>query len=132
MKFSYKNYNSVFRPVIPIKLKNAEQEIGYEVLVDSGADFCVFDAEMGEVIGIDVKKGKPNEVFGVGGKVSIYYLHKVKIEVGGLDYEIEAGFMPNVSGHVMRYGLVGQKGFFENFVVKFDFKKKEIELKPVN
>ena len=132
MKFSYKNYNSILRPVIPIKLKNAGQEIGYEVLVDSGADSCFFDAAMGEEIGIDVKKGKPREVFGIGGKASLYYLHRIIIEVGGLDYEIEAGFMPNVSGHVMRYGLVGQKGLFETFIVKFDLKKEEIELKPRN
>ena len=60
MKFNYKKYSSsVLRPVIPIKLKNKDLEIGYEVLVDSGADFCVFDAQVGEAIGIDVKKGKP-------------------------------------------------------------------------
>ena len=130
MIFPYVKYNGVLRPVVPIKLKNKNQEIGYDVLVDSGADFCIFDAEMGEAVGIDIKKGKPREVFGVGGKASLYYLHKVVIEIGGWGYEIEAGFMSNVSGHVMRYGLVGQKGFFENFIVKFDLKKEEIEIKP--
>jgi len=130
MKFNYKRYsNSVLRPVIPIKLKNKDMEIGYEVLVDSGADLCIFNAEIGEAIGIDIKKGKPCEVFGVGGKVSIYYLHKVKIEVGGWPFEIKAGFMPNVAGRVMQYGLVGQKGFFDIFVVKFDLLKERIELK---
>jgi len=130
MKFSYKKYpNSILRPVIPIKLKNKELEIGYEVLVDSGADLCIFDAEMGEAIGVDIKKGKMREVFGVGGKASIYYLHKVSIEVGGWSYDIEAGFMLNVAGKVMQYGLVGQKGFFDIFIVKFDLLKEEIELK---
>jgi hypothetical protein len=36
--------------------------------------------------------------------------------------------MPNVSGHIMQHGLVGQKGFFENFIVKFDLLKEEVEL----
>lgn len=130
MKFGYKKYsNSILRPVIPIKLKNKGLEIGYEVLVDSGADFCIFDAEIGEAVGIDIKKGKMQEVFGVGGKASIYYLHKVSIEVGGWSYDIEAGFMQNVAGNVMHYGLVGQKGFFDIFVVKFDLLKEEVELK---
>ncbi len=130
MKFPYVAYNGVLRPVIPIKLKLKHQEIGYHVLVDSGADFCLFDAEIGEAIGIEVTKGKPREVFGVGGKASIYYIHKVKIDVGGWCYDIEAGFMPSVAGKVMRYGLVGQKGFFENFVIRFDLSKEEIEVKP--
>lgn len=130
MKFNYKKYpGPILRPVIPVKLKNKDLEIGYEVLVDSGADLCIFDEQIGEIIGIDIKKGKPREVFGVGGKASIYYLHKVEIVVGGHSYNIEAGFMPNVAGNVMPYGIVGQKGFFDMFVVKFDLLKERIELK---
>ena len=130
MKFNYKKYSKqILRPVIPIKLKNKDLEIGYEVLVDSGADLCIFDSQVGEIIGIDLKKGKPMQVFGVGGKASIYYLHKVTIEVGGYSYKIEAGFMPNVAGNVMPYGIVGQMGFFDNFIVKFDLLKERVELK---
>ncbi len=129
MKFKYKLYGETLRPVISVLVKNNKGEIGYEVLVDSGADICFFDAEIGEALGIDIKKGKMKEVLGVGGKISVYFLHKVVIEVGGWPYEIEAGFMPCVAGHVMHYGIVGQKGFFDKFVVKFDLQKREIELK---
>jgi len=133
MKFSYKRYGQeILRPVIEIKLKLGSQTLRYEVLVDSGADFCIFNSEAGEALGINVMKGKPRQVFGVGGKASLYYLHKIKIEVGGWEHEIEAGFMPDVAGKIIQYGLVGQKGFFENFIVKFDLKKEEIELKNRN
>ena len=129
MKFKYKRYGSTLRPVMPIKLRVGDNEIGYEVLVDSGADFCIFDEEIGRAIGIDVRRGTPQQVFGIGGKASVYYLHKVIMEVGGWPYTIEAGFMPAVSGRVAQYGVVGQRGFFEAFVVKFDLAKEEIELK---
>ena len=131
MKFKYKRYSrEILRPVIPIKIQSVKDAINYEVLVDSGADICLFHAEIGELLGIDITKGKPQEVFGVGGKASLYYTHPVQINVGGWLYNIEAGFMPNVSGGVMRYGLAGQKGFFDIFIVKFDLLKSEIELKP--
>lgn len=129
MKFKYARFGQTLRPVMPIKVKSENKSIDYQVLVDSGADMCIFDEELGEVLGLNVGSGKPNEVFGVGGKASLYYLHKIKIEVGGWEYEIEAGFMPNVAGRVMPYGLVGQKGFFENFIIKFDLLKEEIDLK---
>jgi hypothetical protein len=129
MKFRYARYGQTLRPVIPIKLINKDSEIGYHVLVDSGADLCLFDAEIGEAVGINVKSGAPREVFGVGGKASLYYLHKVTIEVGGWPYVIEAGFMPNVAGHRTPYGVVGQRGFFDAFIVKFDLLKEEIEVK---
>ncbi len=92
---------------------------------------CLFDAEIGEAIGLDIEKGKKDTVRGVGGKTSVYYWHKIKIEVGGWEYEINAGFMPRVTGSGgMPYGLVGQNGFFEFFKVTFDRSKAEIELKP--
>ena len=57
MKFDYKRYDTnTLRPVIPVKLKNSETSIGYEVLVDSGADLCIFDAEIGEALGLDIRK----------------------------------------------------------------------------
>jgi len=130
MKFKYKQYGpKTKRPVIPIKLRNKSEELNYEVLVDSGADFCIFEEEVGDVLGINVRKGKKQEVFGVGGKASIYFLHPIKIEVGGWEYEIEAGFMPAVSGRVGNYGVVGQSGFFEFFVIKFDLQKDLVDLK---
>lgn len=129
MKFRYARFGNVLRPVIPIKIKNGERAIVYQVLVDSGADMCLFDAEVGEAVGIDVRKGKLYEVFGVGGKASAYYMHQLDMEVGGWSYTIRAGFMPHVGNRHMPYGIVGQSDFFEFFVVKFDLRKEEIELR---
>jgi hypothetical protein len=133
MKFPYKKYGKgIVRPVIPVTLRYREAKIKYEALVDSGADFCLFHAEIGELLGINIKKGKPHEVFGVGGKAILYYSHKATIEVGGWPFEIEAGFIPEVSGRVMHHGLVGQRGFFEHFVVIFDAQGERLELKPLH
>lgn len=131
MKFPYVRYGKTPRPIIPIILKHGANEIGYNVLIDSGADLCLFDAEIGSLLGIEVEKGAAKEVFGVGGKASLYYLHTITILVGGWPFTIEAGFMPSVGGRVIPYGLVGQRGFFEMFTVKFDYSKEEIEMKEI-
>ena len=130
MKFDYKRYGKTLRPIIPVTIRHGETEIGYHVLVDSGADLCIFHEEIGTALGIDVRTGEKHEVFGVGGKASLYYLHTVMLSVGGWPHKVEAGFMPDVAGRVMPYGIVGQKGFFDLFVVKFDLLKEEVELKP--
>ena len=119
----------VFRPVIPITLRHKDKEIGYQVLVDSGADMCLFDEEIGAALGIPIRKGEMKTVMGVGGKSSVYYLNPVEVGVGGKFQKIEAGFMPNVAGNVMPYGLVGQVGFFDRFIVSFDLLKGEVQLK---
>ena len=128
MKFEYKRYGKIIRPVIPIRVKNGDHAVRYEVLVDSGADICIFDGGIGDILGIDVESGERQTVGGIAGQAAAYYLHDVEIEVGGWPYKIKAGFLRNVAGGV-NYGVVGQTGFFEHFVVKFDMQKAEIDLK---
>ncbi len=129
MKFPYKKYGSgIVRPVIPIEVSYGNQSQSYEVLVDSGADMCIFSAQIGELIGIDIKRGKPFGVAGITGSVEEYYVYPVTITVGGWPYRIEVGFLPNLGR--LGYGVVGQRGFFDLFTVKFDYQKGGIELNP--
>jgi len=128
MKFKYKKYApGVLRPVIPIEILHKDVAVPYEVLVDSGADICIFDAQIAEILGIDLKNGKEQKVSGLTGISEAYYLHPVTISVGGWEYRVEVGFLPNTGK--FGYGVVGQKGFFDIFIVKFDLIKEEIELK---
>lgn len=128
MKFYYKKFAQFLRPVIPIKIINKDRSVNYEVLIDSGADVCIFDAEIGELIGINIPSGRREIVGGIAGQTAEYFVHSIEIEVGGWSYKIEAGFLPRVAGG-FNYGVVGQRGFFDIFVVKFDLMKEEIELK---
>lgn len=128
MKFPYVKFGDYLRPVIPIKVKSADRSVSYHVLVDSGADICIFDAQVASALGIDVESGMSAPVGGIAGQTATYFIHPVTIEVGGWPFKIQAGFLPVVAGG-FSYGVVGQKGFFEHFVVKFDLQKAEVELK---
>ena len=70
------------------------------------------------------------EFGGITGGKSLAYFHKVKIFVGGWPYETMASFSYNIPPNGI--GVLGQFGFFDKFVVKFDFQKKIFELKPKN
>lgn len=128
MKFRYKKYApEVVRPVIPIEVVYNAITVPYEVLVDSGADQCIFDAQLAEILGIDVESGTVYKVSGVTGDHRLCYSHKLEIKVGGWPFTITANFMRDIP--TVGYGIVGQKGFFDIFIVKFDLLKEEIELK---
>jgi len=127
MKFKYKKYGpSVLRPVILIEIEYKGISVPYEVLVDSGADANIFDAQIGEILKIDIESGERKEVSGITGVSQSYYVHPVKINVGGWQYKAKVGFLPNIAH--LGHGVVGQKGFFDIFVVKFDLVKEIIEL----
>jgi hypothetical protein len=120
--------SSILKPIIPVKIIVGDKVIRYSALVDSGADFCIFDAEIGENLGLDIKSGK-RELFGGiqarGGAEA--YFHEVKLNVGGWEYKTIVGFSYDIAKH--GFGVLGQKGFFDIFMVKFDLLKGEIELK---
>ena len=129
MRFPYKKLGpDVLRPVIPIEILYGDTSIRYEVLVDSGADFNIVPAELGDILGIEVESGQQNIVNGITSGGLPYFIHSVTIRVGGLSYEVEVGFMPDMPP--FGYGVVGQRGFFDLFKVTFDRKKTEVELKP--
>lgn len=130
MKFPYKRYSgTILRPVIPILMRYGTRELQYEALVDSGADVSLFDWEIGADLGINIKRGISYEILGVGGGIVTYYFHFVSLAVDGILYRTKVGFTGNPTGQATPYGIVGQKGLFDKFIVGFDFLKREITLR---
>ena len=125
------NY-SILKPIIPVTLSvSGGRSTTYAALIDSGADFCIFDAEIGEYLELDVKSGTKVGFGGIqesSGAES--FLHEVTLNIGGWDYKTTIGFSYDVAKH--GFGILGQKGFFDIFKVSFDYRKEEIELKEKN
>ena len=106
-----------------------KDDIEYAALIDSGADFCIFDAEIGEYLELNIKGGSRIEFGGIqdrGGAEA--FLHELSLNIGGWNYKTIVGFSYDIAKQ--GFGILGQKGFFDIFVVKFDLLKEEIELKP--
>lgn len=120
--------SSLLKPIIPIEIEVNNNKVVYAALIDSGADFCIFDAEVGEYLGLDIKSGRREAFGGIqerGGAEA--FLHKMNIGVGGYKYEATVGFSYDIAKH--GFGILGQKGFFDMFSIKFDLAKEDIELK---
>jgi len=139
MKFKYQKIRAkkseafperkfILRPVIPIILEHESKKVGYKVLIDSGADYNIFHAVIGGILGLDVKAGKKEIFGGISGSQATAYFHLVNVEIGDWKYKLYCGFSYDISP--FGYGVLGQKGFFDNFVIKFDLLKEEIELRP--
>jgi len=133
MKFAYRNYGLVLRPVVPITVCNPNTgiEINYQVLVDSGAEVCIFSYEIGEALGLDFSKKKQEdfEYFGVGGKQVACVVFKVHFQLSGWSHSVHAHFLCKKDDRKLPYGIVGQQGFFQFFKVTFDRHNELIEIR---
>ena len=89
-----------------------------ETWVDSGGHACLFHAGICRSLGIsNVEEGIEEPLGGIvgGPKISTYF-HKIKILVGSEQFETMVGF----SWRLSVAGILGRRGFFENFIVKID------------
>ena len=100
--------HSILKPIIPIRIAVGGDEVEYAALIDSGADFSIFDAEIGEYLRLDVKNGTRIEFGGIqekGGAEA--FLHQVTLNVGGRNYKTMAGFSYDIARQ--GFGILGQK-----------------------
>lgn len=126
--YKYQKLGSHIRPVISIILKRGTRSVSSDVLVDSGSDSCLFSLEVASALGITVTPEHQHTIGGLSGIQRESYVYPVTIKVGINSYKTKVGFMHNVSG-AFNYGIVGQAGFFDHFIVKFNHRKREVALK---
>ncbi|MGA8736812.1 MAG: aspartyl protease family protein [Terriglobales bacterium] len=98
-----------------------------ESIIDSGANDCIFHAQIAERVGFDVKKGKVSQTYGVDGKSSVIYFHSINLFAPGGVISITAAF----SYELPIAGILGMRGFFDHFKIVFDPAALRCELERV-
>jgi len=114
------------RPYLIVSLLKGNRRKDVISLVDSGADLCLFHSDIGRMIGIGIQAA-PKLVFqGVSGAKEVAYLHRVDLVVKGLSgVALEVGFTDSIA---VGTGLLGQRGFFEQFHINFKLDQKFFEI----
>ncbi len=121
---------SALRPVINITLINKkypQHHQSVKALVDSGADLCIFDAEIADLIGIVFDKGDEVAIEKVGRSSIKAYFHQLEMSINDIQFECYAGFSKNLATNGF-VGFLGQTGFFDQFKIMFDYKAKKIKI----
>lgn len=119
----------ISRPIIPVTLFGPKGSINIDALIDSGADRCLFNSQIGKEIGLEIEKGEREIFSGIEGGKLLAYLHKIHLQIIGINkiIEIIAGFTdaPGV------FAILGQEGFFDAFKIKFEKAHNTIEITPI-
>lgn len=128
MIFPYQRITAkIARPLIYIIIRSATRFAIYPVLIDSGADHCIFSRELTKDLGIKLQSTKI--IFmGVGKDKIIGSWGEVDLKIGNITYNTKVIFAEiSKFGH----GILGQKGFFDHFDVKLSYQKQIIEIEQI-
>jgi len=111
----------VYHPFIPVRICYKHQFLKNPInsLVDSGSERNLFPAYFGEKLKIKIKKGKPRDVYGIGGIKIKAYTHEMKLFIGMRSIKTQIDF-----SYEQEVPLLGRIGFFDKFK-SVTFKEKE-------
>jgi hypothetical protein len=110
---------SAQRPLIyaTVTASNGEA-FDWAVLLDSGADNCLFPLRLASYLNLDVTAMPRTLTGGVGSKANVTYFDHLRIDLGkGIAFTAYVGFTEGMDA--MAIGLLGQDGFFDQYNVDF-------------
>jgi len=101
----------------------------FEVMIDTGSDYCVFPADLLDEIGIDKGELPMQEIKGMGEGRSTYFATVVLWVQDLGEWEIYAGFSEYLRG--TGAGILGLIGFLDRFKVTFDPQRQEAVVESI-
>ena len=105
------------RPLVEVTLYQGSRQAKTSALVDSGADYCVFNVAYARLLHIDLASCKTTRMQGVSGVPMNTYTTTLAVAAEGLStVQVPVMFVdsPGVDA------LIGQVGFFDQHRVSFD------------
>lgn len=114
--------------MLKVKLSSGQLPFPTRMLVDSGADDTLINADIAPILGIDITKCPERQIGGITGS-SIGYMHQVNIEI--LEFKdvlvVDAVFVPGLGTS----GLLGQTDLFARYHIRFEKNRLSFSLKKI-
>jgi hypothetical protein len=103
-------------PLLEVRLRNGENYIDVDCLVDSGAVDSMFHTDFADELGIDLTNREQHDYYAVDGNIMRGWVASVQLEINGIAHPIQ---MDVAFVEENEIPLLGQSGFFDNFEVRF-------------
>ena len=124
--FPYLRKGTQYFPVVDVTLTVANHPITIKALVDSGASFSVFRAEILDYLGIRLEQGTRLYLEGIGGRI-LGYLHRLPARIGATGFSLTAVFSQELA---VSFNLLGRESVFHRFLITFDERGRHVRLRP--
>ncbi len=124
LDFPYIRHRGQYMPLVFLTISRGEKAISTHALVDAGATVSLFHKDVAEWLGIDISAGLELQMEAAVSRFHIH-LHQVRLMVGTKSFDAEVGFSTGYRG---RFNIIGRQGFFEQFSVTYDDRRRRLRL----
>jgi hypothetical protein len=115
-----------YRPMVAAILMHGKRAFPIQALIDSGSDSVMIEIETAAELGIAANTGTKVQVHGITGSIDTGFRRELTIKIPGLrEFTTEVTFVPKLPVPC----ILGQRGFFDAFEVKFAKKESMFYLR---
>jgi hypothetical protein len=109
-------FGKIKRPIAEVFFKDVNGHWrAITLYVDSGADISILRRSYGELLGLEVSKGRPTKFKGFGKGEIKAYLHDLELKIGEEVIKIKVGICDNDEVP----NVLGRTGVFDKYIVTF-------------
>lgn len=129
-KYKNREGDLLHLPIVSVRVRCNGVKLAIWALIDSGADVTLLNKSFAQLFNVNFKKAKKIDLVGVmEGPGFNGYIQQINLEVKGAGrIDTIAAFTD--SEKYPDYMILGRRGFFEHFSVKFEEYNKEVVIEP--
>ena len=120
-EFSYLRKGDQYYPMIDVELVGPAGSLVVKALVDSGASYSIFRAEIADYLGVPVENGQRLYFQGIKAKI-LGHLHQLPMRVNQERFDCNIAFSPEYRAS---FNILGRDNFFLPFLITFNEKHKK-------
>lgn len=124
-EFSYSRKNDRWFPTVNVILRGTKRTSAFKALVDSGASYSLFRAEVAQHLGIKIEDGREIFLEGIGGRI-LGYIHNLKMSIDERNFfACKVVFSKE---YMVSFNILGRDNFFVPFLITFNEKSRKVVL----
>jgi len=127
MNFKYRYERASYYPIVEFVIEKNNNKIKTDAIVDSGASISIFKSEIAKAIGINLKDGEKRIFQGASSKL-VGYIHEIKMTINNFSFKCKIAFSDDLQ---TSFNLLGRESVFDKFLIIFNERDKELELKEI-
>jgi len=116
-----------YAPIVYLQAWTGNRWLYLQAYVDSGASWTIFHADVAELLGMKLSKGKRRYMALGNGSVIPIVLQRVHVRFAGVEVDVPAGFSDALK---VGFNLLGRAGFFDRFVMCFNDRTRTLTASP--
>jgi len=129
-KYKNREGDLVQLPIVSVRVRCNGVMLPIWALIDSGADVTLLNMSFAQLFNVNFEKAKKIELVGVmEGSGFSGYIQQVNLEVKDMG-RIDTIAAFSDSEKYPDYMILGRRGFFEHFSVKFEEYNKQVVIEP--